>query len=67
MSYEDFLFKEPVESLDYKENSDFIIEQIESIIKDAIDSKRNKIFINTNLRLGLPMENINKPEFDEIF
>lgn len=60
MSYEDFWFKEPVESLDYKENSDFIIKQIESIIKDAIDSKRNKIFINTNLRLGLPMENINK-------
>lgn len=60
MRYEDFWFKEPVESPDYKENSDFIIEQIESIIKDAIDSERNKIFINTNLRLGLPMENINK-------
>ncbi|AWA46575.1 restriction endonuclease (plasmid) [Acinetobacter junii] len=60
MNYEDFLFKVPVESLDYRENSDFVIQQIESIIKEAIDSQRNKIFINTNLRLGLPMENINK-------
>ena len=60
MNYEDFLFKVPVESSDYRENSDFVIQQIESIIQDAIDSQRNKIFINTNLRLGLPMENINK-------
>ncbi len=60
MNYEDFLFKVPVESSDYRENSDFVIQQIESIIKEAIDSQRNKIFINTNLRLGLPMENINK-------
>ncbi|MEJ7564551.1 hypothetical protein WKI25_07050 [Acinetobacter baumannii] len=60
MNYEDFLFKIPVESSDYRENSDFVIQQIESIIKDAIDNQRNKIFINTNLRLGLPMENINK-------
>lgn len=60
MNYEDFLFKVPVESSDYRENSDFVIQQIESIIKEAIDNQRNKIFINTNLRLGLPMENINK-------
>lgn len=60
MNYEDFLFKVPVESSDYRENSDFVIQQIESIVKEAIDSQRNKIFINTNLRLGLPMENINK-------
>ena len=60
MNYEDFLFKIPVESSDYRENSDFVIQQIESIIKEAIDNQRNKIFINTNLRLGLPMENINK-------
>ena len=48
MNYEDFLFKVPVESSDYRENSDFVIQQIESIIKEAIDSQRNKIFINTN-------------------
>lgn len=60
MNYEDFLFKVPVESSDYRENSDFVIQQIESIIEEAINSQRNKIFINTNLRLGLPMENINK-------
>ena len=33
---------------------------IEAIIKEAIDKGENKIFINTNLKLGLPMENINK-------
>jgi hypothetical protein len=29
-------------------------------MQEAIDQGRNKILINTNLRLGLPMENINK-------
>jgi hypothetical protein len=29
-------------------------------MKAAIDSKKNRIIINTNLKLGLPMENINK-------
>jgi hypothetical protein len=33
---------------------------IEAIIKEAIDRGENKIVINTNLKLGLPMENINK-------
>lgn len=33
---------------------------IDSIIKDAIVNGQNKIVINTNLKLGLPMENINK-------
>ncbi len=58
--YEKLDFKIPVESEDYKECSDFIIKQIEAIIREAIANKRNKILINTNLKLGLPMENINK-------
>ena len=58
--YEDFLFKKPVESVGYRVESDFVIQQIEAIIDDAIKNQQNKIFINTNLRLGLPMENINK-------
>ena len=45
---------------DYDECSSFVISSIERILKDAIDSGRNKIIINTNLKLGLPMENINK-------
>ncbi len=53
-------FKIPQESPEYRECAEFVIQQIEAIIKDAIDKKQNKIIINTNLRLGLPMENINK-------
>lgn len=60
MTYNSHTFKIPQESDDYDQCSNFIIEHIESIIKDAIDSNNNKIFIDTNLKLGLPMENINK-------
>jgi len=52
--------KKPIESPDYAECSDFVVGQIEAIINAAIESGRNKIIINTNLKLGLPMENINK-------
>lgn len=60
MSYENQTFKIPKESEDYGECSNFVVKSIESIIKDTIDGGRNKIVINTNLKLGLPMENINK-------
>ena len=60
MEYENQNFKIPIESPDYAECSDFVIGQIELIVKEAITSGKNKIVINTNLRLGLPMENINK-------
>jgi hypothetical protein len=53
-------FKVPVESADYRSCSDFVVGQIEAIVNDAILSGKNKIIINTNLKLGLPMENINK-------
>lgn len=33
---------------------------IQTIIKEAISSGNNKIFIRTNLKRGLPLENINK-------
>ena len=56
MSYKTQKFKVPVESEDYKEASDYAIKSIESIIKNAIDKGENKIIINTNLKLGLPME-----------
>jgi hypothetical protein len=59
-SYYDLTFKIPVESNDYIECSDFVVNSIENIIKQAMDQGRNKIIINTNLRLGIPMENINK-------
>lgn len=60
MSYDSHELKIPVESADYKECSDFIISSINSIMKDAMDSGRNKIIIDTNLKLGIPMENVNK-------
>jgi len=58
--YEKLDFKKPIESKDYQACSDFVVGQIESIIKDSIQAGKNKIIINTNLKLGLPMENINK-------
>lgn len=58
--YDDHVFKIPQEADDYDECSCFVIERIEGVIKDAMDTGRNKILIDTNLKLGLPMENINK-------
>jgi hypothetical protein len=53
-------FKIPVESDDYAVCSDFVVSQIEAIVNDSIRAGMNKIVINTSLKLGLPMENINK-------
>lgn len=53
-------FKIPTESPDYPEVSSFVIKSIEGIIENAIKEGNNKIILNTNLRNGLPMENINK-------
>lgn len=53
-------FKIPIEPEDYSEASDFVIKTIDGILSDAIKRGENKIVINTNLRNGLPMENINK-------
>ncbi|MCC6125786.1 MAG: restriction endonuclease [Pirellulales bacterium] len=60
MIYEELDFKIPEQCADYDECSAFVATAIEDIMKEAIDSGRNKIIINTNLKLGLPMENINK-------
>lgn len=60
MSYTIQDFKVPQESSDYQEASEFAIQSIEAIISNAIKRGENRIIINTNLKLGLPMENINK-------
>jgi hypothetical protein len=60
MEYDDLEFKVPEQCEDYDDCSKFVTASIESIMKQAIDAGRNKIIINTNLKLGLPMENINK-------
>lgn len=58
--YKNLKFKIPEESNDYSEASDFIIKSIEDILAKTIKNGENKIIINTNLKKGLPMENINK-------
>lgn len=60
MEYQDFNFKIPVESNTYIEDSHYIIEGIMAILQERVNNKGNKIIINTNLKLGLPLENINK-------
>ena len=60
MNYKDLDFKMPIESDDYENCSLFVTQAISKIIFQAIQNGRNKIIINTNLKRGLPMENINK-------
>lgn len=60
MRYEDMIFKIPVEKESYEEDSKYVIDSIESILEKSISRNDNKIIINTNLKLGLPLENINK-------
>lgn len=60
MKYEDMDFKKPVESLTYQKDSEFVINQINLILDRQVKRGDNKIIINTNLRMGLPLENINK-------
>jgi hypothetical protein len=52
--------KLPKESAFYSKMSDGVCLAIRTIMKEAIDSGNNKIFIRTNLKRGLPLENINK-------
>jgi hypothetical protein len=60
MIYEEMQFKIPNESETYETDSAFVISAIENIIKTTVEQGNNKIILNTNLKLGLPMENINK-------
>ena len=60
MNYEDLTFKIPIESPSYQENSKFVIKQITDILDKRKAVNDNKIIINTNLKMGLPLENINK-------
>lgn len=60
MRYEDMLFKIPIEHPTYEEDSEFVVSQIIDILDERRELDDNKIVINTNLRFGLPLENINK-------
>lgn len=54
------IYKIPQESPDYPEDSAFVIQRIAAIMHRSIETKQNLIFIHTNLKRGLPLENINK-------
>lgn len=60
MRYEDMTFKKPIESPTYRDDSEFVIGRINLILDRQKERGDNKIIINTNLRMGLPLENINK-------
>ena len=60
MDYKDMDFKVPKESESYREDSKMVVERIIKILDERKAKKDNKIIINTNLKLGLPLENINK-------
>lgn len=60
MKYEDLKIKKTIESNNYKEQSDFVIDKIKFILNEKKEKGKNKIIINTNLKMGLPLENINK-------
>ena len=55
-----FELKVPAESSDYAECSRYVTGHIGTIIKDSIARGSNFIWIRTNLKRGLPLENINK-------
>lgn len=54
------IYKIPQESPDYPEDSAFVVQRISSIMQKSIETGQNLIFIYTNLKRGLPLENINK-------
>ena len=60
MQYDDLELKMSDQCQDYDECSEFVTTSIESIMQETIDAGHNQIIINTNLKHGLPMENINK-------
>jgi hypothetical protein len=52
--------KQPQESPGYPAWSAYALDKINRIVQGAITAGSSKIFIHTNLKLGLPLENINK-------
>jgi hypothetical protein len=60
MVYDKMPFKIPKECATYEADSAFVVSSIEDIMQSTIEKSSNKIILNTNLKLGLPMENINK-------
>ena len=60
MEYKKLNLKVPIENNNYYDLSCMAINNIDKIFKSAIKDNKNKIIINTNLKSGIPMENVNK-------
>ena len=60
IKYSDLVFKIPVESNSYRDDSDFVIQQITDILDERRKADDCRIIINTNLKYGLPLKDINK-------
>lgn len=60
MNYNELIFKVPQESPSYRADSEDVIGWIHTILDQKRDAGENKIIISTNLKMGLPLENINK-------
>ncbi len=56
----EIIYKVPKEASDYRSHSDYVIARISAIMNHSIASGCNRIFVHTNLKRGLPLENINK-------
>ena len=55
MKYTDLDLKKPVESKNYKLESEFVISSVKQIFEEKRESGNNKIIIKTNLKMGLPL------------
>ena len=60
MKYEELKLKIPVESASYNAESRAAVKQITDIFTERLKIGSNKIIVSTNLKQGLPLENINK-------
>lgn len=56
----DLEYKIPVENNSYPAWSEYALNQMAAILTARLERGQNKIFIRTNLKRGLPLENINK-------
>lgn len=52
--------KKAIDLEKYNEYSEFVTTKLNEIFKELIATGQNQIILNTNLKAGLPMENINK-------
>lgn len=60
LKYDELKFKMPVESDTYREDSEFVVSKIIGILDGRMAVNDNKIILNTNLKAGLLLKDINK-------